>query len=269
MEVYGFHATIKRINYLELAVYYFGSANLDPRWHGENSALPMNRLYFPRAGEAYIGVDGQKFAMEPGYAYLVPAQTPMDYNCPRSMEKLYVHFNLFRPDRYDALDGLNQIYRIPFTAERYLELVQTASRGTIADTMRVKNIFYGILAQFQESYNIISEHIPIYSKTVLNTIAYVQENLSANLRLDDLAKYNFVSRSTLTEVFRKEVGISLGKYIDDQLIANAQRQLSQTTNSIGEISNSLGYSNQCYFSRRFKQMCGMTPQLYRARNKII
>jgi two-component system response regulator YesN len=64
------------------------------------------------------------------------------------------------------------------------------------------------------------------------------------------------------------VGISLGKYIDDQLIASAQRQLSQTQASIGQISNALGYSNQCYFSRRFKQISGMTPQAYRAKNKI-
>lgn len=267
MKIRKFNTALKRINYLELAVYYIGQAQLDQAWHGKSSALPVNRLYFAGSGEAFIGIDGKYEALEPGFVYLVPVGTPMDFYCDGNMEKIYVHFNLFRPDHYDSLDGLNQIYRIPFSAQEYENLQLHAARGNFADTLIVKDVLYQTLAQFQEHYSIIDEHVPIYSKSVMNTIAYVQENLSANLHLEDLAKHAYVSRSTLTELFRKEVGVSLGKYIDDQLIAAAQRELSQTTRSIGEISNSLGYSNQCYFSRRFKQICGKTPQLYRTQNK--
>ena len=268
MEVSAFTATVRKINYLDLEIYDFSSAVIDPKWNGEPSLLPVNRLYLPKSGTAFIGVGEQKVTMRPGSAYLIPAGIPMDHRCDTYMEKLYFHFNLFRPDRYDILLGSKSIYEIPFTDEQRERLARHADSGTIYDSFIVNSILYDLLAQFQRKYNLISEHIPIYSKTVMGTITYIHENLSANLRLEDLAKNNFVSRSTLTEQFRKEVGISLGKYIDDQLIAAAQRKLSQTNHSIGEISNSLGYSNQCYFSRRFKQMCGMTPQLYRLRNKI-
>lgn len=267
METYAFSAAIKAMNFLDLSIYFYGYAKLDHQWHGQNSALPVDRLYIPKSGTAVIGVGPQKLEMRAGYAYLIPAETPMDFVCEGEMEKLYFHFNLFRSDRYDALSGLNRIYEIPYPVEAYEPLFRQGMNGEIWDTMIIKAQFYDILARFQKAYNLISEHIPVYSKTVLNTIAYIQENLSATLHLEDLAKRCYVSRSTLTDVFRKEVGISLGKYIDDQLIASAQRQLCQSSASIGQISNSLGYSNQCYFSRRFKQICGMTPQVYRARNK--
>jgi len=267
MDVNCYTATIRRINYLNLEIYDFSSARLDPKWHGDHSVLPVNRLYLPKSGTAYIAVGENKIHMRPGMAYLIPAGASMDHRCDTTMDKLFFHFNLYKPDRYDALFGFNAIYEIPLEPEQLERLYCHADAGTIYNSFIIKSILYDLLARFQHKYNLISEHIPIYSKTVMSTIAYIHENLSANLRLEDLAKHSFVSRSTLTEQFRKEVGTSLGKYIDDQLIAAAQRELSQSNRSIGEISNALGYSNQCYFSRRFKQMCGMTPQLYRIRTK--
>ena len=192
MKIRKFNTALKRINYLELAVYYIGQAQLDQAWHGKSSALPVNRLYFAGSGEAFIGIDGKYEALEPGFVYLVPVGTPMDFYCDGNMEKIYVHFNLFRPDHYDSLDGLNQIYRIPFSAQEYENLQLHAARGNFADTLIVKDVLYQTLAQFQEYYSIIDEHVPIYSKSVMNTIAYVQENLSANLHLEDLAKHAYV-----------------------------------------------------------------------------
>ena len=268
METFAFHPAINRINYLDLSIYFYGFAKLDHQWHGDKCALPANRLYIPKSGEAEISVGQQNVTMRPGCAYLVPADLPMDFHCDGQMEKLYFHFNIFRPDRYDVLSGLKEIYQIPFPVDRYERLFQHGQIGSMGDTMMIKAAIYDMLSQFQKRYQIIDEEVPKYSKIVLSAITYIQENLSAGLHLEDLAKHTFVARSTLADVFRKEVGVSLGKYIDDQLIASAQRQLSQTGNSIGQISANLGYSNQCYFSRRFKQMSGVTPQAYRTRNKV-
>ena len=43
----------------------------------------------------------------------------------------------------------------------------------------------------------------------------------------------------------------------------AQWQLLRTEKSIGQISNTLGFCDQFYFSRRFRQLCGVTPLQYR------
>ena len=101
------------------------------------------------------------------------------------------------------------------------------------------------------------------------TIRYIQSNLSARLSVQMLAERLFVSKSFLSDKFRGEVGVPLGKYIDDQLMASAQWQLLRTDASIGEISNNLGFCDQFYFSRRFKQLCGETPLQYRKKIRAV
>jgi AraC family transcriptional regulator of arabinose operon len=120
----------------------------------------------------------------------------------------------------------------------------------------------------QKAYGFAQEPFPNYSEYVMDTINYINQNLSASLKVEDLAKRLFVSRSFLAEQFRKEVGVSIGRYIDDQLMTEAQWRLGQSSDSIMQISQALGYGDQCYFSRRFKQLTGMSPQLYRKRHRI-
>ena len=56
-------------------------------------------------------------------------------------------------------------------------------------------------------------------------------------------------------------------YLADQLILSAQRLLVQTAEDIRRISEILGFSDQFYFSRKFKKACGLTPLQYRRCNK--
>jgi len=72
----------------------------------------------------------------------------------------------------------------------------------------------------------------------------------------------------MEKLFRKEVGVSVGQYIDDQLMRTAQERLDQTNDSIAKISQSLGFADSYYFSRRFKQLCGITPLRYRRLRRL-
>ena len=106
-----------------------------------------------------------------------------------------------------------------------------------------------------------------YSRLVTDTIAYIRDNLSSQLRLDNLASISFVSKSQLRNKFRSETGITLGRYIDEQLILEAQRRLCQTEDAISKISFDLGFCDQFYFSNRFSRRCGIAPQVYRKRTR--
>jgi len=103
----------------------------------------------------------------------------------------------------------------------------------------------------------------MYSEYVANTINYILKNLTAGLRVSELTKRSPISKSYLEKLFHKEVGVSMGQYIDEQLMSKAQRLLDQTDDSVTNISQTLGFSDPYYFSRRFKQLCGTTPIRYR------
>ena len=66
----------------------------------------------------------------------------------------------------------------------------------------------------------------------------------------------------------KETGKTVGQYLDNLLWAEAKRRLLLSDASVRAISEELGFCDQFYFSRRFRQLFGVTPSYYRAYGKL-
>ena len=98
---------------IELNILCVMEARLDESWQGEGMTLPFNRLYLVEEGGGLLDTGGGPVEMVPGMAYLVPAGVPLGYRCHGIMKKLYLHFSMLGPDRYDLMRGFNQIGVIP------------------------------------------------------------------------------------------------------------------------------------------------------------
>ena len=61
----------------------------------------------------------------------------------------------------------------------------------------------------------------------------------------------------------------MGAYIDDLVMYSAQRRLLHTDLSVNEVSETLGFCDQFYFSRYFKRRCGESPLKYRKRMRTV
>ena len=253
---------------IELNILCVADAQIDQHWRGENYPLPVNRLYLVEEGSGMLDTGQGEVHMEPGMAYLVPAGAPLRYRCDGYMKKTYLHFHLYGPDRYDLMEGFTHVGVVPLPPELPEKLRFYGSRSSAEDSLRFRQLLYDLLGLFLSQYDLRGKMLPQYSDQVQSTITYIQENLSAGLRVEDLASRCFVSRSTLSALFRREVGVSIGKYIDDQLMTAALLRVGRTDDSIQEISRALGYRDQCYFARRFKQAHGVTPTEHRRRKMV-
>ena len=98
---------------------------------------------------------------------------------------------------------------------------------------------------------------------------YIHQNLSAQLTVAELAKRQYISCTTLNKHFRGEVGMTVGRYIDDQLLMWAKVMLCHTEHSVAEISAALGFSDPFYFSNKFKTLSGFTPSRYRKTHTVV
>ena len=123
------------------------------------------------------------------------------------------------------------------------------------------------MALLLPQFGLEGEKITTYSENIRKCIAYVHANLRADLRVSELAGLCFVSTRYLAELFVRELGVTPGRYIDDQLILEAQRRLSHSGESVAGISEALGFSDPFYFSRKFKNKCGITPLQYRKKTQ--
>jgi AraC-like DNA-binding protein len=66
-------------------------------------------------------------------------------------------------------------------------------------------------------------------------------------------------------VFRKRTGHSPKEFIDRERIQQACEMLCTSRRAIVAIATRIGYADPCHFSRRFKEIIGLSPKAYRKR----
>ncbi len=258
---------LEQINAVSPRVLEASFATLTPMWRLDLQSSPYSRLYYFTQGEAWIESNGVCTTMQAGNFYLVPAGLPFRAGCNSGAKKIYFHVTLVKRDGYDLAMELSQIVTLPVPRERLQLLEKLCGEDGIRSALQVKTLLMeDMLAAF--SLQGIGEDVATYSALVQKTLKYIRKHLSVQLSVQELADQAFISKRTLNNAFHRELGKTVGQYIDEMVLLEAQRQLLLTDRPIREISDALGFCDQFYFSRRFKSFCGKMPSAYRKEGKI-
>lgn len=102
-----------------------------------------------------------------------------------------------------------------------------------------------------------------YATTSENIITYINEHLSENITVDDLASRAGLSSYHFIRVFNKETGFTPHKYILNSRIMAAKYLLKNTMLSAKDICFQTGFSCESVFCSAFKKELGVTPTEYR------
>lgn len=92
-----------------------------------------------------------------------------------------------------------------------------------------------------------------------NVQHYIENNITEKITTEDIARELNIGRSYLSTMFKKEVGINLGEYINRLKIDEAKRMMLTTDQSLTQIATTLGYATQSHFIEVFKRLEGVTP----------
>lgn len=76
-----------------------------------------------------------------------------------------------------------------------------------------------------------------------------------------------VSANYLNEVISKTTGFSVSYWITHQVLLEAKRLLVHTSLGVQEIAYALGFPDASYFARLFRQKEGLSPVVFRAKNR--
>mgnify|MGYP001428721842 CR=1 FL=1 len=98
---------------------------------------------------------------------------------------------------------------------------------------------------------------------VAEAYRYVSTNLGRRISLEEVAEHLHMNPSYFSRFFKKETGVTFIEHITKQKMERAKELLDQTSHSVGEICELLGYDNQSYFIKTFKAHAGVTPVEYR------
>ncbi len=79
----------------------------------------------------------------------------------------------------------------------------------------------------------------------------------------DVARSLGLSLTYLTRVFKRQLGIPLKVYIDQERFNVARKLMDLSDGNLSEIASELGFDDVFRFSRFFKRMSGVCPSEYR------
>lgn len=95
-------------------------------------------------------------------------------------------------------------------------------------------------------------------------IDYINSNYqNASLSLEDVCRGVGLNRNKLSEILKKNVGMTFSSYVNEIRLKEACRLLIETDLQVIEISINIGFGNVSHFNKVFKQTYQKTPLEYR------
>lgn len=86
-----------------------------------------------------------------------------------------------------------------------------------------------------------------------------------DLSIQSLAHQYGMNPAYLGQLFQQEMGISFNEYLNSLRLERAYEMINFTTQTMSEISSSVGFNDVSYFYRKFKEKYGHTPRQIRER----
>ncbi|MBQ7718500.1 MAG: helix-turn-helix domain-containing protein [Clostridia bacterium] len=237
-------------------------AELDSSWQKENVSSLYTRIYCVKSGRGFVYCGGKTIELTAGNIYIIPSELEFSYKCDERLEKYYFHIQVMKDGKDDIFAQIKDIIILKNKQMDIDFLDKYWNENNLCSVMFLNTFLYGIVFESLASTN-INTYIERYSAQINRVIKYIEENLNAKMTAGEIAAAFNVSESFIHKAFKREIGISINKYISQKCLIAAKSKLRLSDLSIKEISESLGYCDQFYFSRKFSQEFRMSPSSYR------
>ena len=96
-------------------------------------------------------------------------------------------------------------------------------------------------------------------------VRHVRENLTRRITLAGAAAAAELSPNYLAHLLKKETGKTLTDLVTERRMEKAQELLAHTSMRIAEVAEAVGFEDEAYFARRFRQCFNLAPRDYRSR----
>ena len=139
-----------------------------------------------------------------------------------------------------------------------------------------KQITFNLLEQFlitlsRRNDNVLHRELrnisPIdegnYPAEIRDIIKFLDDNLSKNLTVKQIAEKFSISQSKLKKLFHNYARRGVIQCFNDRKIVKAKRLIRENNLNFTEIADILAFNSVHYFSRLFKIKTGMTPSEYK------
>jgi two-component system, response regulator YesN len=119
----------------------------------------------------------------------------------------------------------------------------------------------GIMARFTDQvFNLTNVK---HKDVIFRAFVYIKKNYMNRVTLEDTAAYVYLSPAYFSRIFKAETGDNFNVFVNRTRIDAAKILLLNEKIPLADISTSIGFEGQSYFSKVFKRMTGVSPGKYR------
>ncbi len=141
------------------------------------------------------------------------------------------------------------------------------SEPSFSTAMTVVSILYD-LATSGDYHRLSSSHyshveVPVTSRRVQRVKDYIDTHFQDEIRMEMLSELVNMTPNALSRFFRQHTNCSISNYINDVRIGKATELLTDSTQTVVEISYKCGFNTISNFNRTFKSIKGVTPTEFR------
>lgn len=126
----------------------------------------------------------------------------------------------------------------------------------------IYNLLY-LLTSYFKIEDDPSNYISKSSEKIIGILNYVNDNFDKKLSIEDIANSLFISKSYISKLFNKFIGLSFIEYLIEVRLSYAVRDLSNPNLNIEYIAEKNGFPNTRSFVGSFKNKYNCLPSIFR------
>jgi AraC family transcriptional regulator len=118
------------------------------------------------------------------------------------------------------------------------------------------------LVHIHSSVSVEPEHTPprMSGRKLKEALSYIEDNLSRDISLQDIAAVTGLSVSHFKNLFREAVGLPAHQYLIRRRVERAKSLLSEGKLSISQIALEAGFAHQSHLAHHMRRLLGVSPK---------
>ncbi|WP_105619863.1 helix-turn-helix domain-containing protein [Vallitalea okinawensis] len=262
------------ISNLSINVEYANRSTVGKGWGAEDFTPILDKIYLINEGEIYLNIDGEELYPKKNSLLFIPAHTKQTFNIisQENLDHYYCHFSslISGHENLRLIDVIEIPYCLELDEEKntiqqlFIKMIACNNYKNISNIVKSKALLYEIMQYYLDKCTSITFKTPSHSANKLSIVLdYIENNLNRHVTNNELADLIHLHPNYFVTIFKKSLGVSPKKYINDIRLRKAKDLLLSTELNISDITYQLGFKDIYYFSKKFKKDTGLSPSLFR------
>ncbi len=254
----------------------------------ETHTHDFDELVFVFGGSGIHEIDDERYPLIRGDVFVLRGNHVHGFD---ETNNLHLGMILYAPDFFDSLrkefsdlPGFQTLFILEphyrknhkFKAKLHLNSEQLNEVSRLLNIMKeekkserpgyqsvIDRMFGVLIVLVSRYYSETESPKPKALMRISSAISYMEKNYAQPVSVAFLAKHVYTAERTLRYLFKEITGLSPKNYLIRLRIKKAAEMMAKN-NSIRviDVSSKTGFDNSSYFSRKFKEIIGITPMNY-------